>query len=542
MGNLSDQPAPDLEIFRGKPNRPGSDQNSLFNEHSSEINGSIASKIHSQSPPKAETSEGSHSQNISEDLKTLPLSAGENENSSTHADFGTTTKSVFEDAPLWIPKSTTFASKTTFLKIPIQSKTESSTFASTSSTSDTRLITKTKGIPVFSSSTIQTSSFTSTPPSSVNSVVSFLSTTLSDTPTSSTYNISVSKAAILASTTFPSTWLQGLCEEGQVECREGGRCVRKEAVCDGRTDCLENGEDEWGCLDVLENGILTVGPQHLPVCWQGWEETAGEAACHQMGFSALQSAQFHQTLERKGPWWMRKSIGDSSDWFQAQGEAGECESGTAVGLQCAPHTCGGWGKTSTVPSLALLLHVASRKSCPASLISATHLLAAASCLDQLTLDPRQWVVFPGLTSSRQIKVVAAITKFEEVILLRMDSPATLGPASQPACLLSTESTLATPSNCVLASWAVADQGDVSFAQHVAPLTPLSTGCPPNFLCTKALSSPTPLPGSPLLCSQPEGTWFLQGLLLRPRDGNNNTLFISVAERSSWLESLISSLH
>ena len=284
-------------------------------------------------------------------------------------------------------------------------------------------------------------------------------------------------------------------------------------MCDGRTDCLQNGEDEWGCLGI-ENGILTVGPRHLRVCWEGWQERAGEAACHQMGFSGLQSAEFDQASEKEGPWWMWRRIGDSSDWLQAQGEAGgECESGAAVRLQCRNHTCGVWGKTSTVPSLALLLHVASRKSCPASLISATHLLAAASCLDQLTLDPRQWVVFPGLSSSREIKVVAGITKFEEVILLRMDSPTTLGPASQPACLPSTA--LATPGNCILASWALADQGDVSFTQHVAPLSPLTNGCPPNFLCTKALSSPTPLPGSPLLCSQPEGTWILHGLLLRP---------------------------
>ena len=288
----------------------------------------------------------------------------------------------------------------------------------------------------------------------------------------------------------------------------------QEALCDGRTDCLQSGEDEWGCLGI-EKGILTVGPQHLPVCWDGWEQMAGEAACHQMGFAGLQSAEFHQALKGKGPWWVWRGNGELSDWFQAQGESGECESGTAVRLKCKPHACGEWGKTSRVPSLALLLHVASRKSCPASLISASHLLAAASCLQPLTLDPRQWVVFPGLSSSRQIKVVAAVTKFEGLILLRMDSPVTLGPASQPACLPSLAPTLATPPNCVLASWAVADQGDVSFAQHVAPLSPLSTGCPPNFLCTKALSSPPPLPGSPLLCSQPEGTWILRGILVQP---------------------------
>ena len=278
---------------------------------------------------------------------------------------------------------------------------------------------------------------------------------------------------------------------------------------------MRNGEDEWGCLRI-ENDFLTVGPQLLPVCWEGWEEMAGEIACHQMGFSGMQTAEFHQAPESKGPWWSWRGAGEVSDWFQTQGESGDCESGTAVRLQCNPYRCGGWETTtSTVPSLALLLHVASRKSCPASLISSTHLLAAASCLQQLTLDPRQWVVFPGLSSSRQIKVVAAVTKFEEVILLRMDSPATLGPASQPACLPSLAPSVATPDKCVLASWAVADQGDVSFSQRVTPLSPLPTGCPPNLLCTKALSSPTPLPGSPLLCSQNEGPWILHGLLVQP---------------------------
>ena len=285
-------------------------------------------------------------------------------------------------------------------------------------------------------------------------------------------------------------------------------------MCDGRPDCLRSGEDEWGCLGLKE-GVLDVGPQHLPVCWEGWEESAGEAACHQLGFAGMQNAEFHQVPQRKGPWWLwRGGSGEAADWVQAQGEAGECESGTTVKLQCKPHRCGGWGKKSTVPSLALLLHVASRKSCPASLISATHLMAASSCFDPLTLDPKQWVVFPELSSSRKIKVISAITKLEEVILLRMASPATLGPASQPACLPSPSTS--TPGDCVLAYWAVADQGDVSFAQHVAPLSPLSTSCPPNLLCTKPLpSSPSPLPGSPLLCSQPQGTWALRGLLLGP---------------------------
>ena len=224
--NLSEQP-PDLETFRGNLKRAGSDQNSLVSGDTSDFNGSIAANTPSQSPPQAEISEGSYSQKISEDPNALSLTGGKNENSLTSADLETTTKSVFEDAPLWIPESTTFATKTTFPKSPIKSKTESSILASTSSTSDTRLITKIKPNPVFFTSTIQTSSVASTPPTSVSSVKSILSTTWSDPPTSSTYNISVSTATILSSTTFSYKWVQGICEEGQVECREGGSCVRK---------------------------------------------------------------------------------------------------------------------------------------------------------------------------------------------------------------------------------------------------------------------------------------------------------------------------
>ena len=293
----------------------------------------------------------------------------------------------------------------------------------------------------------------------------------------------------------------------------------QETLCNGTPDCSESGSDEWGCLG-LEEDVLMVGPDHLPVCWEGWTEAAGEAACHQLGFAGLLSAEFHQLPKEEGPWWLWKGgDGDdrASDWLQAHGEEGACESGAAVRLQCAPHTCGGWGGVNTVPSLALLFHVETRSSCPASLISATHLLASSSCLQTPTLDPKQWVVFPGLAANRQINVVAAITKIAKVVLLRMASPATLSQSSQPACLPSASATLdATPENCVIASWSIPDKGEVSFTQHKAPISLLSKGCPPNSVCTHPLSSPTPLPGSPLLCSKPGGNWTLHGLLKGPR--------------------------
>ena len=71
----------------------------------------------------------------------------------------------------------------------------------------------------------------------------------------------------------------------------------------------------------------------------------------------------------------------------------------------SPPSCGEWGDTvASLPPLALLLHVGSRASCPASLVSASHLLASASCLLPSGLEPTAWVVFLGQGRDRQIKV------------------------------------------------------------------------------------------------------------------------------------------
>ena len=223
--NLSEQ-APE-EIFGDTLktrilNSAGSDQNDLNSGHMSDMKANTEANIHSESSPQGETTEGPHSQKTGADLNSMLLSGGEKENTSTPADLETTTKSIFEDAPLWIPKSTTFASEATFPKSSIESKTESSTFASTSSTAD--LSTTTTPNPASSTSPIQTSSSTSTRPSSTNSATPTLSTTLTNTSSSIKYNISVSTSKSPSPTI---SWMQGSCEEGQVECGEGGGCVRK---------------------------------------------------------------------------------------------------------------------------------------------------------------------------------------------------------------------------------------------------------------------------------------------------------------------------
>ena len=226
-GNLSEEP-PDSEIVGDKLNREilniaESDQNDHNSGHTSDLKATKEPNIHSESSQRVETTVGPHSEESGADANiTMLQSGGEMENSSAPADLETTTKSLFEDAHLWIPKSTTFASETTFPKNSIESKAEFPTFVSTSSTSDTDLTTKTSLSPVSSTSVIQISTSAST----ASSLTSTLSTTLTNTPSSSKYNISMSTSES-PSSTISYHWVQGSCEEGQVECRKGGGCVGK---------------------------------------------------------------------------------------------------------------------------------------------------------------------------------------------------------------------------------------------------------------------------------------------------------------------------
>ena len=172
----------------------------------------------SQRPPEVEME--AHSQKSSEETQQDSKSRIGDVSS---PNLEETTRSPFADAPLWIPKSATFPPKTSFPKNLGDTKSEP-IFTSTNSTSKTHLSTT---VPT---STVLVSNSTPKAPTSANPVTasSLSSTTLSDTPASSSYNLSATPVPKYKSpssrTSLP--WVQGSCDEGQLECREGG-CVRK---------------------------------------------------------------------------------------------------------------------------------------------------------------------------------------------------------------------------------------------------------------------------------------------------------------------------
>ena len=166
------------------------------------------------------------------------------------------------------------------------------------------------------------------------------------------------------------------------------------------------------------------------MCWAPRPPSSSLAACQALGHRGAGGPEFFQG--GRGPWWTwgarPPGSGGPPKALQAQGGPGACPSRAGLVLKCLATSCGEWGASasfnSSTPSLALLLHVPSKSSCPATLISPSHLLTSSFCLSKdkdkvgkRAMEPRDWVVFAGMANSRQIKVIQSTSHPIETSLL-----------------------------------------------------------------------------------------------------------------------------
>ncbi|XP_072277167.1 transmembrane protease serine 6 isoform X2 [Pyxicephalus adspersus] len=286
------------------------------------------------------------------------------------------------------------------------------------------------------------------------------------------------------------------------ECPDG-ECINSTQICDGTEDCI-NGTDEQQCNQAVPCGafnfkcgdgtcVKKINPECDSVndCHDGSDERNCDC-----GIQALQDRIVGGTQAQEGEWPWQASL-------QIKGE----------------HCCGG------------------------ALVASRWILTAAHCFTQESRStPEVWTVVLGkvhLSQSSQKEMAFKVTQLilhpyydgdthdYDVALVELDHAVPLtSPHVQPVCLPASTHHFPIGSTCWVSGWgAMTDKGpSVDILQKV-DLKLISQdlctdlyhyGISPRMFCAGYLDGTKDScqgdSGSPLVCKEPEGRWFVAGIV------------------------------
>ena len=216
--------------------------------------------------------------------------------------------------------------------------------------------------------------------------------------------------------------------------------------------------------------------------------------------------------------------------------------------------------------MALLFNVKSGTSCTVSILDPIWLVTSHSCINAISPDPLEWVLFGGPSGNKadnatQIRIVRDIVSHprahqaqhlvsHDLALVRLFEPLVFSSEVNAVCLASSQ--ISSRQLCVSAGWASAGAG-VSFNQYLTylpePVVPpglcnstrLYNGhLEEEMVCAKA-NGDSPIchedMGAPLMCL--EGTtWQLQGVLSKRGgcrgNGPRPAVLTSISKLKGWI--------
>ena len=386
------------------------------------------------------------------------------------------------------------------------------------------------------------------------------------------------------------------CSLDQFKCHTGG-CVAKTNVCDGVDHCPDL-SDEWNCIR-LENEtsylqIRNADNEWLPVCGSQWDSKWSDMACQSLGFSDSATTEFHPLNESnfmslKEDATLESTTVDGHRLSSVLRNSKQACVEGAVEIQCQEFTCGthspsaesiagrlagGDGAASgSQPWVAILYNSHVKSSCTASIISPRWLLASYNCLHikDRSLSNKDWVAYAGgsmfdKNPDTQMRSVRTIVPYPQVkynqllythdiALVELQNPLQLTNKVGAICL--PEKNVESQQICVTAGWGFSNPGETNFSQFylLVPLMDLSLcnstkhyagKVGEDSICAGFTDSKSPCyndEGSPLMCSNENSVWELQGVLSYHSNcgrGHHPSVFSSISHVRSWIKRTVGS--
>ncbi|CAG0901008.1 unnamed protein product [Cyprideis torosa] len=226
------------------------------------------------------------------------------------------------------------------------------------------------------------------------------------------------------------------CPSSQFRC-PNGECIKSFRECDGIPHC-PSGADEEGCIRIRGTDLrIKRSGRSFPVCWDHWSEKWSDEICRRMGRSkAIKTRSIEVNLTESSTSFRKLLLlhpnapaDPRTDLSKALFHRShiQCPSSSLVQLECEDNVCGRWNDVdvdekgvvspgsnpwTSWPSVATLLHVASKQFCTASILSPMHVLSSRSCMQKWSLLKDDWFVLAGSGSkdprSSQLRLLSEI--------------------------------------------------------------------------------------------------------------------------------------
>ncbi|MGH0124802.1 UNVERIFIED_CONTAM: hypothetical protein FKN15_020037 [Acipenser sinensis] len=292
---------------------------------------------------------------------------------------------------------------------------------------------------------------------------------------------------------------------GKFRCGTSSQCVRKTARCDGVTDC-DQGEDEFRCVRLSgRNSVLQIytGGSWKTVCSEDWNETYGNTACRQLGYSRYGNSS--SLLVSEIEYQFQKDL-ISISLSQPAGHIFKihnvthisrthCTSGKVTSLKClecgsrprySPRIVGGnESKVGQFP-WQVSLHFEREHLCGGSIITSRWIVTAAHCVYGFAL-PSSWTVHVGITDqpvtggmAYTVKKIMHHKKYRpkslhyDIALMKLTTSIIFDGNVEPICLPNYGEKFADGKMCWISGWgAMYDGGEGTVAMNYAQIPLLS---------------------------------------------------------------------